>query len=143
MTSNAISPGFQSTDLFLVCNATEDKIQIVAGSPETSGSTQPAPRQARAKRRIPPFYASERAALGQGLCYVTTDIAHALEGAGCPISETAGRLKGIACVRGPGSFTGLRLVLSSVLGLHKAWGTPLAGIDYLPLLAQGAGGGKR
>lgn len=139
MTSSEISPGFRSTDLYLVCNATEEKIQIVAGAPETPGLQKSRLRQSRAGRRSSPFFASERAAVGQGLCYVASDIAHALEEAGCPVPEASSRLKGIACVRGPGSFTGLRLVLSTVLGLHKAWGTPVAGLDYLPLLARGAG----
>lgn len=139
MTFSETSPGFPSTDLYLVCNATEEKIQIVAGAPDAPAASGPRPRQSRAGRRNPPFFASERAALGQGLCYVASDIAHALAGAGCPVSEAGARLRGIACVRGPGSFTGLRLILSSVLGLHKAWGTPLAGLDYLPLLARGAG----
>ncbi len=138
MTSSEISPGFQSTDLYLVCNATEAKIQVVVGTPDTPGET-PGPGKPRAGRGNPPFFASERAAMGQGLCHVAPDIAYALAEAGCPVSDAPQRLKGIACVRGPGSFTGLRLVLSTVLGLHKAWGTPLAGIDYLPLLARGAG----
>ena len=41
----------------------------------------------------------------------------------------------IACVRGPGSFTGLRLVLATALGLARAHNFPMAGIDYLPSLA--------
>ncbi|MDD3313530.1 tRNA (adenosine(37)-N6)-threonylcarbamoyltransferase complex dimerization subunit type 1 TsaB [Pseudodesulfovibrio sp.] len=43
----------------------------------------------------------------------------------------------IACVRGPGSFTGLRLVLAAAEGLAAGRGLPLAGLDYLPLLAEG------
>ena len=41
----------------------------------------------------------------------------------------------IACVRGPGSFTGLRLVLATALGLARSHGFGMAGIDYLPTLA--------
>jgi tRNA threonylcarbamoyl adenosine modification protein YeaZ len=44
----------------------------------------------------------------------------------------------IACVRGPGSFTGLRLALVSAAGLARAVGARLAGLDYLPLLALNA-----
>lgn len=44
----------------------------------------------------------------------------------------------IACVRGPGSFTGLRLVIATAAGLARAVGAVQAGIDYLPLLAAGA-----
>ena len=50
----------------------------------------------------------------------------------------------IACVRGPGSFTGIRLALATAFGLARAVpgadgsGALLAGVDYLPLLALSA-----
>jgi tRNA threonylcarbamoyl adenosine modification protein YeaZ len=44
--------------------------------------------------------------------------------------------RGIACTRGPGSFTGIRVVLATMDGLSRASGIPLAGLDYLPLLAR-------
>jgi tRNA threonylcarbamoyl adenosine modification protein YeaZ len=50
----------------------------------------------------------------------------------------ASQLGGLACVRGPGMFTGIRVVLSIALGLAKGWNIPLAGLDYLPLLASQA-----
>lgn len=50
-------------------------------------------------------------------------------------------LAGVACVRGPGSFTGVRLCLAFCHGLCLAAGLPLAGVDYLPLLARGAPAG--
>lgn len=46
-------------------------------------------------------------------------------------------LDGIACVRGPGGFTGLRLCLATAYGLVFEAGLPMAGLDYLPLLASG------
>jgi len=46
-------------------------------------------------------------------------------------------LGGIACVRGPGGFTGLRLCLATAYGLAFGAGLPMAGLDYLPLLASG------
>jgi tRNA threonylcarbamoyl adenosine modification protein YeaZ len=45
-------------------------------------------------------------------------------------------LQGIAYVRGPGSFTGLRVSLAHVLGLAQATAVPVAGLDYLELLAR-------
>jgi tRNA threonylcarbamoyl adenosine modification protein YeaZ len=47
-------------------------------------------------------------------------------------------LKRIACVRGPGSFTGTRLVLSTAAALARASGALLAGLDYMQALALGA-----
>lgn len=47
-------------------------------------------------------------------------------------------IRRVACVRGPGSFTGLRLGLASACGLSRGCGALLAGLDYLPLLASTA-----
>ncbi len=44
----------------------------------------------------------------------------------------------IACVRGPGSFTGLRLALATASGLARTTGARLAGMPYLRLLAATA-----
>lgn len=46
-------------------------------------------------------------------------------------------LAGVACVRGPGAFTGLRMILATALGLAQAADLPTAGLDHLPLLAAG------
>jgi len=47
-------------------------------------------------------------------------------------------LAAVACVRGPGSFTGVRLGLAFATGLCLARQIPLAGLDYLPPLAASA-----
>lgn len=47
-------------------------------------------------------------------------------------------LGGVACVRGPGSFTGIRVALATTLGLSFGAGIPMAGLDFLPLLAASA-----
>lgn len=44
----------------------------------------------------------------------------------------------IAVIRGPGSFTGLRLVLSTALGLARPLGLTMGGIDYTKALATDA-----
>ena len=45
-------------------------------------------------------------------------------------------LKGILVLRGPGSFTGLRIGLGTVLGLHQALGIPAAAVSTLEVLAS-------
>jgi tRNA threonylcarbamoyl adenosine modification protein YeaZ len=58
------------------------------------------------------------------------------------LAETGIDLKdlgGIAVLRGPGSFTGLRIGLATVLGLHQALGVPATAIPTLPVLAASAG----
>jgi N6-L-threonylcarbamoyladenine synthase len=45
-------------------------------------------------------------------------------------------LAGIAALRGPGSFTGLRIGLATVLGLHQATGVPATAIPTLHALAS-------
>lgn len=46
----------------------------------------------------------------------------------------------LAVIRGPGSFTGLRLAISTASGFGRATNALLAGLDYLPLLARSAAG---
>ena len=47
-------------------------------------------------------------------------------------------LERIACVRGPGGFTGIRLVLGTAAALARASGALLAGLDYMQAQALGA-----
>lgn len=51
-------------------------------------------------------------------------------------------LGGIAVLRGPGSFTGVRIGLATALGLHQALGIPATGIPSLQALAAAAGPGE-
>lgn len=58
------------------------------------------------------------------------------------IFETLGiapaRLRRVACVCGPGSFTGIRLVLSTASAFRRAGTARLASLDYLQALATSA-----
>jgi tRNA threonylcarbamoyl adenosine modification protein YeaZ len=47
-------------------------------------------------------------------------------------------LGGVAALRGPGSFTGLRIGLATVLGLHQALGVPATALSTLQALAAEA-----
>ena len=52
---------------------------------------------------------------------------------------TIGDLDRIAVVSGPGSFTGVRIGVSTVKGLAHAHNTPCAAVDALECMAAGAG----
>jgi len=76
----------------------------------------------------------ENTGTGHSAAVLAPMIADMLTAAGIAPAELAG----IACVRGPGSFTGIRVALATVLGLSMGSGAPMAGLDYLPLLAASA-----
>lgn len=58
----------------------------------------------------------------------------ALEAAGLALAD----LGGIVVLGGPGSFTGLRIGLATVLGFHQALGLAATALDTLPVLAAAA-----
>ena len=49
-------------------------------------------------------------------------------------------LGGAVALRGPGSFTGLRIGLATILGFHQALGVPATALDTLQVLAAAASG---
>ena len=53
---------------------------------------------------------------------------------------TPQQLDRVAVVRGPGTFTGVRVGMSFALGLSRGGQIGLAGLEYLPLLATGLAG---
>lgn len=55
---------------------------------------------------------------------------------------TLGDLDGVAVLQGPGSFTGLRIGLATVLGFHQALGLSATALPTLPVLAAAAGPGR-
>jgi tRNA threonylcarbamoyl adenosine modification protein YeaZ len=61
-------------------------------------------------------------------------VAEALAEAGAGVRD----LGGIVALRGPGSFTGLRVGLATALGLHQALGLPSAALPTLRVLAAAA-----
>jgi len=103
-----------STETVLALNAAEDRLQVVLG---------------RAGELI---CSREMRAPNRGITLLPRAVRQCLDDADL---ET-GDLDGIACVRGPGAFTGLRIALSYALGLARSRGLPLCGLDYLPLVAE-------
>lgn len=63
-------------------------------------------------------------------------IGEVLEEAGAKPAD----LNGVLALQGPGSFTGLRIGLATVLGLHQALGVPATAISTLKVLAARAAG---
>lgn len=99
----------------LVVNGVESRLQIVLGDREGL------------------LWSHESTAPGR----LMTRLAPALDWMFKAFDLSVADLGGIAAVRGPGSFTGVRLVLATVLGLSRGGSVPQAGLDYLPLLAAG------
>lgn len=104
------------TGLTLALNGCEERLQFVLGS---ESGTLLASRQ----WTVP----------GQSVKFLVPGIAETMESLGLPMKD----ISRIAAVRGPGSFTGMRLVLAAAMGLAAGHATPVAGLDYLPLLAAG------
>jgi len=98
---------------------TEQRLQLALGQPGQNGVTLLASRE----WTVP----------SQSLRFLTAGLKETLDGFGVG----AEAIDKIACVSGPGSFTGLRLVLAAAEGLAAGNGALLAGLDYLPLLASG------
>lgn len=53
-----------------------------------------------------------------------------------------GDLGGVVALRGPGSFTGMRIGLATVLGLHQALGMPATGLSTFEALAASVPAGE-
>lgn len=116
MTSSEYS-GPRPPDPVLVLNGAENRLAVVAAG------------------RQGVLFAHEWRAPGRASRYLAPAVDAALEFLGLEPRE----LGGLAVVRGPGSFTGLRMTMAFALGLARAARLPMAGIDYLPLVASGPG----
>ncbi|MFO7717725.1 MAG: tRNA (adenosine(37)-N6)-threonylcarbamoyltransferase complex dimerization subunit type 1 TsaB [Desulfohalobium sp.] len=112
MTCNACSP---TNAPVLVINGAESRLQVVLGS--CSGL----------------LWSQELHTPGRAMPYLAPAVRHGLST--CHLSLAS--LRGIACVHGPGGFTGLRLTLATALGLARGARLPLAGLDYLACIASG------
>lgn len=105
-----------SDRVLLALNAAEERIQVVIGSEKEL------------------LFAEEIRCPGQSISHLPTAIVRGLTVLGLAVKDLAG----IACVRGPGSFTGLRIAHATMQGLSRPFSIPMAGLEYLPLLAAQA-----
>lgn len=108
MTSCAIS-----ADPVLVLNCAGECAQIVFGGGEGV------------------LFAEEIRCPGQSIVHLPTAIERGLD----VLDMGVEGLCGIACVRGPGSFTGLRIAHATMYGLARPFSLPMAGLEYPGLLA--------
>ncbi len=101
--------------LLVLCGVTPELV-VLCGRPGGPVARRASPATGRSAEVLAPLVAD-----------VLTDAGVAPAGLG-----------GVACVRGPGSFTGIRVTLATALGLSFGAGVPMAGLDFLPLLAASA-----
>ena len=92
------------------------------------------PKRLRKRGATPLKYSQEWRLPSQG----TELLAPALRDVAARLGITMAQISHIACVTGPGSFTGIRLTTTSAGGLAMATGALMGGLSYLPLLALNA-----
>lgn len=103
----------------LALNGCEDRLQVALGYKENGAASLLASRQ----WTVP----------GQSVKHLVPGIAEVLCGLKLPMHC----ITRIAAIRGPGSFTGMRIVLATAMGLAAGHGASLVGLNYLPILANG------
>ena len=104
------------TGLELILNAAEGALQIVVTEDERLLCVQEWHKADRATEILAPALSEICATLGMA----------------------PSAFRRIACVRGPGSFTGIRLVLTTAAALRRVGQARLAGLDYMQALATSA-----
>jgi len=118
--------------LLLAINGADERLQVVLGRlPQEADETG-----------IELLASQEWTVPGQAARFLAPGIRHMLDGLGLPARD----IRRIACVHGPGSFTGLRMSLALAEGLAAGLAScqtsgksaTLAGLDHLALLAHEA-----
>lgn len=107
--------------LTLALNGAEERLQLVLGHPAPQGGAIL-------------LAAQEWTVPGQSVRFLAPSLRSMLNALGL----TTKHIQRIACVRGPGSFTGLRLSLALASAIAEVHDLPQAGMDHLPLLARRA-----
>ncbi|MDQ7833894.1 MAG: tRNA (adenosine(37)-N6)-threonylcarbamoyltransferase complex dimerization subunit type 1 TsaB [Humidesulfovibrio sp.] len=106
--------------LLLALNGADERLQLALGRIEDTG--------------VAFLAAQEWTVPGSAVRFLAPGIRHMLDSLGL----TANNVRRIACVTGPGSFTGLRMSLALAQGLAAGTGAELAGLNHLELLAAEA-----
>jgi tRNA threonylcarbamoyl adenosine modification protein YeaZ len=105
-----------SSSRYLALNCAEERIQVVLGTAQEV------------------MFSEEIHCPGQSIRHLPTAIERALRVQAMRVSDLAG----IACVRGPGSFTGLRIAHAATHGLSRPHAIPMSGLHYPDILAAQA-----
>ncbi len=111
------------TDITLAINAAEGRLQVAAGIVSQPNDAH-----------IEMLFTFEIYAPKQGTELLAPAIREAMRRMHLPMK----RIARIAVVNGPGGFTGVRLALTTTLGMTRALGVPSAGISYTAALATSA-----
>ena len=131
--NNAAAPGY---GLLLAINGADERLQLALGRLTPDASQPGAELLASQEWTVP----------GQSVRFLAPGIRHMVDALGLAMAD----IRRIACVHGPGSFTGLRMSLALAEGLAAGLttsigneadgaGAQLAGLDHLELLAHEAG----
>lgn len=135
--NNAAAPG---QGLLLAINGADERLQLALGRLTPDASQPGAELLASQEWTVP----------GQSVRFLAPGIRHMVDALGLAMAD----IQRIACVHGPGSFTGLRMSLALAEGLAAGLatgltastgneadraGAQLAGVDHLELLAHEAG----
>lgn len=129
--------------LLLALSGADERLQLALGRITTFGRITPsgsmpdpdqptAPGNTSADAGGVTFLAAQEWTVpGEAVRFLAPGIRQMLDS----LSLSAKDIRRIACVTGPGSFTGLRMSLALAQGLAAATGAELAGLNHLELLA--------
>lgn len=110
-----------SAPLVLAINGADERLQLALGRIAAAG-------------RAEMLAAQEWTVPGQAARFLAPGVRHMLDALGVNAAD----ISRIACVNGPGSFTGLRMSLALAEGLAAGTGAKLAGLGHLRLLSLDA-----
>ena len=119
-------------ELLLALNCAEGFLQMIVGVIPQAEQAEPLQRRQRASQLQGVLCAQEWRLPSQSVELLMPLVVAALD----KIHLAPSSIRRIACVTGPGSFTGIRLSISTAAGLARATGAATAAIPFLPLLAS-------